>query len=150
MKIENIPYDYYVVEAGKILKNYNEVVDWLNSIGFIYSKTRFGGYKKIIESFLTGSMEISNTEIEIESRLHEYLNAHSELTEITRIYNDVSKYQVLSDYTVQMKKVMSGQAFRNYSEKDQSRDFAFELTMAARFIRGGYNAELNQLADIAE
>lgn len=146
MKIETIPYDFYVVEAEKMLKSYNQVVDWLNSIGFIYSRTRFGGYKKIIESFLSELKEISVTEFE--SRLHEYLNAHSELVEITRIYNDVSTYQELSYYTDQMKKVMSGQPFRNHSAKDQSRDYAFELTMAARFIRGGYKAELNQLADI--
>jgi len=145
MKLYEFAYDIYEEEGQKCGELFSQATEWLSSLGLPYSKTRFGQYKRVIENF---ESEIDKDDDgAFKTRLYDFLNAHSELTEIVRIYNDVSKYS-FSDYIDQLKKVTSGQAFRNVSANDQSRDFSFELTMAARFIRGGFEVSLNQLADI--
>ncbi len=125
--------------------HYELAISWLDSLGLPYSKTRFGGYRKAIYDFerrLT-----TDTEEEFQRTFYQFLNAHSEIVEIIRIYNDLHKFN-FSDYIDQLRKVTGGQGFRNGSAKDQSRDFAFELTMAARFVRGGFAITLNNQADV--
>jgi hypothetical protein len=145
MKLNELPYDVYVEEGEKIGQLYLQATEWLTSIGIPYSKTRFGKYKKVLDHF---DADIDKGDEEaFKARLHEFLNAHAEVTEIVRIYNELSEY-TFTDYIDQLKKVTSGRTFRNISAKDQSRDFAFELTMAARFMRGGFTVNLNHLADV--
>lgn len=43
---------------------------------------------------------------------------------------------------------MAGQKFRNSSNKDQSRDFAFELSIGSRFSKAGYTVNLISISDI--
>lgn len=147
MKLYELDYDIYVEEGKKIEGLYSQATDWLDSIGLPYSKTRFGKYKKDIQRFYSDINKKNENENEIKAEFHSFLNAHSEITEIIRIYNDVSKSEQY-DYIDQLKKVTSGQPFRNNTANDNSRDFAFELTMAARFIRSGFEVNLNQLADV--
>jgi hypothetical protein len=47
-----------------------------------------------------------------------------------------------------IKKMTSGQRFRNATTKDQSRDFAFELGVASRFIKAGYTVDLRGISDL--
>jgi hypothetical protein len=145
MKLYELPYDVYEEEGKKIGQLYLQATEWLTSIGIPYSKTRFGEYKKVLDHFDANWDKGDDEAFKV--RLHKFLNAHAEAIEIVRIYNELSEY-TFTDYIDQLKKVTSGKAFRNTSAKDQSRDFAFELTMAARFIRGGFTVNLNHLADI--
>jgi len=145
MKFYNYAYEIYEEEGKKIGELYLQATEWLSSIGLPYSKSRFGKYKRILDDF--GTDIDKGDDGAFKTRLYEFLNAHAEVTEIVRIYNELCEYS-FTDYIDQLKRVTSGQAFRNVSAKDQSRDFAFELTMAARFIRGGFEVKLNQLADV--
>lgn len=145
MHFYELAYKVYEEEGNKCNELYSQAIEWLESLGFPYSKNRFGKYKKAIDQIDTFSKNESDDEFK--TWLHEFLNAHLEITEIIRIYNDVSKYNFI-DYIEQLKMVTKGQEFRTSSAKDQSRDFTFELSMAARFIRSGFEVKLNQLADV--
>jgi len=145
MKFYDYAFNVYEEEGGKLVELYSEATEWLTSIGLPYSKSRFGKYQKVIENYGAGIDK--DDEWTVKTKLYEFLNAHAEITEIVRIFNELNTYG-FRNYIEQLKKVTSGQAFRNVSAKDQSRDFSFELTMAARFIRGGFEVSLNQLADV--
>lgn len=144
MKFYDIKFDTYVHEAKKLTDQYLLAMDWMTSLGMPFSKTRFGEYKRTIDLFSNGDFD---NEKESEELFHKLLNAHGEVSEIVRIHDQL-KDNDGGDFIEQLKKVTGGQEFRNISSKDQSRDFSFELSMAARFIKGGFEVVLNKLADI--
>jgi hypothetical protein len=146
LKIEELPYDSYVKSGEYLFSSYLEACEWLDEFGFEFKKTRFGQYKKEMELFSRKLDENKSSE-ELESAFHAHLNAYAEATEIVRIRSALEGNE-FDHYRERLKKVVSGSAFRNTSLKDQSRNFSFELTMAARFIKGGFDVELNNIADI--
>ncbi|MBB5186917.1 hypothetical protein HNQ57_001180 [Zhongshania antarctica] len=146
MKFQNIPYENYVRDGESVLAQYVEACDWLDEMGFNYKKTRFRQYKKSIDNFYS-SINYGPAEGELESVFHEFLNAYSEATELIRL-KGVMVGADFELYFSRLKKVVAGSAFRTESEKDQSRNFSFELSMAARFINGGFTVDLNHEADI--
>src|SRR5690606_37301139 len=50
-------------------------------------------------------------------------------------------------YLDQLKKVTSGKPFKSQIGADPARDFAFELSIAARFLAAGYPVNVTSVAD---
>ena len=144
--MKDLPFDIYKENGSKLTLQYEEALIWLKGLGLPAFESRLGKYKKIIDNF-EGNLKALDDEISAEKTFHEYLNAQMEAAELIRIYRSLSNRD-FAEFSEQLKKVTAGQPFRNASKQDPSRDFAFELTVASRFINAGFDVQLNQLADI--
>ncbi|GAB3535465.1 hypothetical protein [Photobacterium alginatilyticum] len=132
----------FIHESKQVEEAYSEACEWISSFGVPYEKTRFGSYEKDLQEFLNGGgAEDAKESVSI------FLNAHKEANELVRIMNVFRSFDTEA-ILEPIKKMTSGQRFRNATTKDQSRDFAFELGMASRFIKAGYNVDLRGISDL--
>lgn len=141
--ITELPYEVFLKHGDTIEKDLDAAIDWLSSIGLNPTVTRFGEYRKSIKN-LHQDLDGNN---KTEDVFYKFLNAHMEITDLLRIKSTFES-EDSSTYIERLKKVTSGTAFRNYSEKDQSRDFAFELSIASRFISAKIPIDLTSIADV--
>lgn len=132
----------HIVESRVIKTEYKEACNWISDLGIEYKKTRFGNYEKDLDEFIKNGGKGS-----AEESVKVFLNAQLEANEIIRIKNSFDSFNS-SQALETIKKSVAGQRFRNGSNTDQSRDFAFELSMAARFLKAGYEVDLRTITDI--
>ncbi|HAS7010771.1 TPA: hypothetical protein I7289_07980 [Vibrio parahaemolyticus] len=132
----------FIHEGKQVEESYSEACEWISSFGVPYQKTRFGAYEKDFEEFLKGGGPKEAKESVIV-----FMNAHKEANELVRIMNVYKSFDA-EDILEPIKKKTSGQRFRNATTKDQSRDFAFELGVASRFIKAGYTVDLRGVSDL--
>lgn len=143
--------EIYEHEFSGLLSKFEEVCAWFDSLGFRFAVTRYGIYHKNLQKL----KELSNGERifkdtpdeNLVAIMKEMMNSHVEANEIIRVYNDLKGLDI-QEYLDQIKKVITGQEFRATSENDPARDFLFELSMAARFLRAGYKISLKSICDI--
>lgn len=134
--------EQFIHESKQLEEAYTEACDWISSFGVPYKKTRFGLYEKDVVEFLKsfGSADAKES-------VSIFMNAHKEANELVRIMNVYKTFD--NDSILEpIKKMTSGQRFRNATAKDQSRDFAFELGFASRFIKSGYSVDLRGISDL--
>ena len=136
----------FIENSKEVERSYIEACEWIQSLGIDYKKTRFGIYEKDMEAFVAGKDQVEGDE-DSKERIREFLNANMEAVELIRIktaFEESDTGQLLEN----IKKMTGGQKFRNSSKADQSRDFAFELGVATRFIRAGYEVDLKSISDL--
>ena len=134
--------DKYIAESKQLENEYKDACDWINSFGINYKITRFGNYEQDVESFLNGQDELSAKE-----SVKTFMNAHLEANELIRLKNTFDSFDS-SELEESIKKIASGQRYRNASKTDQSRDFAFELNIASRFAKAGFSIDLKGISDV--
>ena len=145
MKLLELPYHPYLEKGRDILIEYKQACAWLDSLGINFKRSRFGRYQKEISAF--GKTIKSNiSEEDKVSAFYSFLNSYVEATELIRVKNALEHIES-SKYLSQLKKATAGQIFRNIANNDSSRDFFFELTLAARLINAGYSVTVDELAD---
>ncbi|WP_281223595.1 hypothetical protein [Photobacterium sanguinicancri] len=132
----------FIHEGKQVEGAYAEACEWISSFGVPYQKTRFGAYEKDLEEFLKGGGPKDAKE-----SVSVFMNAHKEAAELVRIMNVYKSFDA-EEILEPIKKMTSGQRFRNATTKDQSRDFAFELGVASRFIKAGYAVDLRGISDL--
>ncbi|MEZ8744051.1 hypothetical protein AB4369_04200 [Vibrio sp. 10N.261.49.A5] len=132
----------FIHEGKQVEEAYAEACEWISSFGVPYQKTRFGAYEKDLEEFLKGGGPKDAKE-----SVTVFMNAHKEAAELVRIMNVYKSFDA-DEILEPIKKMTSGQRFRNATTKDQSRDFAFELGVASRFIKAGYVVDLRGISDL--
>ncbi|WP_340481174.1 hypothetical protein [Vibrio anguillarum] len=132
----------FIHEGKQVEEAYAEACEWISSFGVPYQKTRFGAYEKDLEEFLKGGGPKDAKE-----SVTVFMNAHKEAAELVRIMNVYKSFDA-DEILEPIKKMTSGQRFRNATTKDQSRDFAFELGVASRFIKAGYTVDLRGISDL--
>ncbi len=143
--------EMYEHEFSSLLSKFEEVCAWFDSLGFRFAITRYGMYHKNLKKL----EELSNGEKILKDMpdknlvviIKELMNSHVEANEIIRVYNDLKGLDS-QEYLEQIKKVITGQEFRATSESYSARDFLFELSMAAIFLRSGYKISLKSICDI--
>jgi hypothetical protein len=140
-----LPYHPYLEKGHNILSEYKQACAWLDSLGINFKKSRFGKYQKEIQAFERTIKSDIDTEDKI-SAFYSFINSYAEATELIRIKNALQHIES-SKYLSQLKKATAGQIFRNIASNDSSRDFFFELTLAARLINTGYSVTVDELAD---
>src|SRR5690554_6092545 len=127
MKVTELPYEAFVKNYDQFISQYDESIDWLDSLGLPYSRTRFGKYKKAINSIPELFENANKIGLEeFKERVNICIRSMSETAEILRIHKEYTNRENV-DFIDQLKKVMSGRQFRNESNKDPARDFSFEL-----------------------
>lgn len=129
-----------------LISMYARACHWLQEIGFDYSINRYGIYEKVFARFIS----MNNGE-GVEDDLHNFKkqfdNAYLEVNEIVRVHNNLKRIEKKQFYE-QIKTVCSGQEFRGVSSNDQARDFLFELSIASRFIKAGFDVSLIGVCDV--
>lgn len=139
----------YPKESTELESHYKEALDWIQSLGIPIKNTRLEIYNSSLKGLPKTIEELLKEENE-ERGLTKFLELQKtlgEISEIIRIHTSFKKIDA-ELFTSKLKKISSGKPFTASSANDPSRDFAFELSIAGRFIRAGFEVDLNQLADL--
>ncbi|QXH49838.1 hypothetical protein KSS94_18050 [Pseudomonas fakonensis] len=139
--IVGVPYDIFEKPGEEFQSESRAAVEWLRSLGVSTSADRY--HKYISQLDYKGSSRKQDEN----SAFRDYLNAHGELHDLVRVWKSLLSLDSVQ-YVDTLKKVTSGQAYRNVAAQDPARDFLFELSVASRLIAAGYEVSLNQIADI--
>lgn len=139
---------HYSHQLDGLISLYAEACEWLNELGIAYSKNRYGLYKQHFEKFK--ALANKSSALASEDLLgfkRKFDNSYLEANQLIRIYDNLKEVDS-GEFIEQVRKVASGQEFRANSENDQARDFLFELSIASRFIKAGYNTSLTGICDV--
>ncbi|EPI2816195.1 hypothetical protein ACS0KV_003412 [Vibrio alginolyticus] len=139
----------YVHKFEELLALYEDVCNWFDELGFSYTRHRYGVYKKHLENFLRMAEEkaFPKDKKDLLTFKAGFDSAYIEVHEIIRVYNGLKNIES-SEFLEQIKKVASGREIRQKEGDDQARDFLFELSIAARFIKAGYSVSLTGVCDV--
>lgn len=138
----NLPAQVYVQEGARIEAAFIEACEWLKSLGVFSASNRFSLYLKLLEDFGRDEPE----SLESDEGFRNYITALAEASDLIRLRRWMGKIDSAT-YLDQLKKVTSGKAFKSQVGADPARDFAFELSMAARFLAAGYPVDVTSIAD---
>ena len=136
-------------------KEFSEACEWLTTeMGFPYKNTRMGDYERLMKTFFD-SKSASHADEELMSVFYEFMQASTEACQIIRLWNTF-KEGTHNGLKERIKHVMSGKSIRaeaikknsNGQSDDPARDFAFELNIASRFLKGGYEVDLSDACDV--
>jgi hypothetical protein len=120
--------------------------EWLTLTGVPSKVTRYGKYEKVFSVFFDSmNRRVSNANLIQYKAAFE--NAYLEANELVRLHSDLCNLNS-QEFIQQIEFVASGQEFRATIDNDQARDFLFELSTAARFIRAGFSVSLSSISDI--
>jgi hypothetical protein len=146
--VDNAP-DHFLHKIEDVFDMYSEVCEWFNELGLGFSKNRYGKYKKNFDLFM--DMDERKSLLKNDEKLMDFKksfdNAYIEANEIIRVYNNLKGIET-AEFIDQIKKVVSGQELRASSDNDQARDFLFELSIACRFIKAGFEVSLTGICDV--
>jgi hypothetical protein len=138
----NLPARVYVEEGARIEAAFVEACDWLKSLGVFAASNRFSMYLKLLRDF--GREQPDS--LQSDEGFRNYVGAMAEASELIRIRRWMGQIDSAS-YLDQLKKVTSGRPFKSQVGADPARDFAFELSIAARFLAAGYSVDVTSIAD---
>lgn len=138
----NLPARVYVEEGARIEAAYVEACDWLKSLGVFSASNRFAMYLKLLKDFGQDDPD----SLKSDEAFQNYIRALAEASELIRIHRWMGKIDSKT-YLDQLKKVTSGKPFKAQVGADPARDFAFELSIAARFLAAGYPVDVTSIAD---
>lgn len=134
----------YIHNFSKVLDKYSVVCNWLQTLGFDYSSSRYGIYKRLFHELIS-AINKRDYNGDISDLFRKFRPAYIEMNEIIRTYNALNGMES-SEFVAQLAKVVSGKAFSSNGE--ESRNFLFELNTATRFIKAGYSVKLNNVCDV--
>lgn len=123
--------------------------EWLNAIGINYSPTRVGKYRKLFASVARHQLSNTLERFHEDGQFEEWVNAVHEVAEINRIFDGLSEQDGI-DLVQRLKKSLKGHHLHVFEDDDSSgRDFSFELSIAAKFVRRGFAVDFGDDADVA-
>ncbi|VAW90102.1 hypothetical protein MNBD_GAMMA18-582 [hydrothermal vent metagenome] len=125
--------------------------EWMESLGINYTRTRFGEYKKDFALFFNPNRKnIPTDDLELANEFYVFMQAQMEVVQLIRLMNTYQD-KACEGFLNTFKKTMSGRKLRREAinaTQDPARDFAFELSVASRFIKGGFTVDLSDRADL--
>lgn len=158
MKISTLEISKTAMYCGSFTdrkKEFSEACEWLSKeMGLPYTSTRMGDYERLLKTFVNSGAKASTEQNFIDNFYH-FMQAVTEACQIIRLWNTFKngKHEGLKD---RIKHVLSGKSIRAEAIKkndrgqndDPARDFAFELNIASRFFKGGYEVDLTDDCDV--
>ena len=121
---------------------------WLESLGINYSRTRVGRYKAIFSALarhqLAGTLSAFYDEYTFEA----WVNAAHEVAEVVRMFEGLTGNSD-PNLTTRLRDSLKSHELYVLDTQDRSgRDFSFELSIAAKFARYGYEIDFGHDADL--
>jgi hypothetical protein len=136
----------YTGDLEALFIAFKAACSWLNDVGVPSKVTRYGKYEKVFTDLFGGENRRVNRANLVQSKAA-FENAYLEANELVRLHSDLSNLNS-AEFIRQIEFVVSGQEFRATTETDKARDFLFELSVAARFLRVGFVVSLSSISDI--
>lgn len=137
--------------SSKTEEKFLEACEWMGSLGIDYPKTRYGSYKKDFSLFCNPDRKgIPTDDSELAQEFYKFMQAQTEAVQLIRLMNTY-KDRACSGFLDKFKHVMLGLKLRKDSvsaSQDPARDYAFELSVASRFLKGGFSVDLTNVADL--
>jgi len=136
-------------------KEFQEACKWLSEeMGFPYKSTRMGDYERLLKTFFNSGAKVP-TDSALINDFYLFMQAATEACQIIRLWNTF-KDKEHEGLKGRIQHVMSGKSMRAEAIKknkrgqndDPARDFAFELNIASRFLKGGYEVDLTDDCDV--
>ncbi|HAV1369117.1 TPA: hypothetical protein KDY48_004731 [Vibrio parahaemolyticus] len=137
-------------------RQFNEACTWLEKeMGFPYKRTRMGEYEEYLKLFVNPGAQPPKDDEELVDKFYTFMQASNEACQIVRLWNTFKEGQH-DGLKERIKKVMSGKSIRaeaikqnqNGQADDPARDFAYELNVASRFLKGGFAVDLTDECDV--
>lgn len=132
------------VDASRRL---DDACTWLEGLGIDYSRTRVGRYKILFSDFATYQLA-KKLDVFFEQHANVWVNAVHEVAELMRMYEGLSGSSD-PNLVSRLRNSSRGHELFVLDNDDRSgRDFSFELSVAAKFARHGYEINFGHEADI--
>ena len=158
MKVSTLEFSNTAMYEGKFTDRkveFSEACKWLDEeIGFPYKSTRMGNYERLLKTFVNPGAK-APTEGDLLDDFYKFMQAVTEACQIIRLWNTFKsgEHQGLKE---RIKHVMDGKTIRAEAIKknkkgqnhDPARDFSFELNIASRFLKGGFEVDLTDDCDV--
>lgn len=128
-----------------ILKKLPEIISWLVALGLSAGNSRYARYDKIIEKFFR---DRPDTLQDGGNQLFQDLSlAYRECIDIYAVYRCFSETRH-QNFIEKLSKVVAGRDVPELGEAGTSRNFLFELLVAARFQLAGYDIDFDEKTDV--
>lgn len=138
--------ELYYHDMKGLFELYRDSCGWFSNIGLEWVGTRYETYERHFSDFETFAESRDTTSVSLEFK-RAFDNAYIEANEIVRLHSELQAIEK-SQFIEQLKIVLSGQEFRGQVDNDKARDFFFELSTAARFLRAGYEVSMSGVCDV--
>lgn len=127
-----------------------EVCSWLSDHGIKIERSRTNTYKTHINEMADYYEKGQVDELLRLRSMHDLVNSSFEANELIQIYEGLSdlKFKSFVDKLIEVNKGPIWLNKENASASNKARNFAFELHIAARFSKAGYEIDLSDDADL--
>jgi len=133
------------VSETAILEELPNIIAWLSELGLPSTNCRYARYERIINEFYK---EHPHARVDGGQQAFRELSlAYSECIYIYVVYTSFKKLRD-AGLIERLSKVVTGRDVPKVDEAGQSRDFVFELLVAARFHQAGYTIDFGQKTDV--
>ena len=131
--------------AGEpILKEMSCVLEWLKGKGLNALNSRYSRYEKDIDQFFSCD---DPTSADGRAKFDKLTNSYIECLNIVLIYR-AFRDEASQGFVDRLSKVANGQDHPDASSAGSSRDYLFELLIAARMSMAGYKIDFNKFTDV--
>lgn len=133
------------ISSKAILDQMALVLTWLDGLGLPSYNSRYARYEEIVDAFFMGARPESNMD-DAQRRYDEMTKAFRECLDIIIVFNNF-KDNIEPRLAKTLKQVVSGQDVPQLDVAGASRNYLFELLVAARFSAAGYNIQFDSAID---
>jgi hypothetical protein len=131
--------------AGEpILKEMSCVLEWLKGKGLNALNSRYSRYEKDIDQFFSCD---DPTSADGRAKFDKLTNSYIECLNIVLIHR-AFRDEASQGFTDRLSKVADGQDHPDSGSAGSSRDYLFELLIAARMSLSGYKIDFNKVTDV--
>lgn len=131
--------------AGEpILKEMPRVLEWLKEKGLNALNSRYSRYEKDIDQFFSCT---APTSTDGRTKFDKLTNSYIECLNIVLIHR-AFRDEKSQGFVDRLSKVADGQDHPDASSEGSSRDYLFELLIAARMSLSGYKIDFNKVTDV--
>ena len=137
-------FGYKLFSGESSLDYMPEVLKWLNDKGINSLSSRYSKYSRDIDDYFKCA---DPTSIEGRAKFDKLTNSYLECINIVTVYK-VFRDEHSKGFVDRLKQVISGQQHPGNGSAGPSRDFLFELMIAARLQQSGFKIDFNKLTDV--
>lgn len=134
-----------LVQESDILGVVPHAIAWMESLGISAAKSRYARYERHVARFFDADIDPASSEGRKEWRNLSY--TYRECIDIYSIFGSFSECNHPNFVSI-LKKVASGEDVPEAARAGMSRDFAFELLIAAKFRMAGYAIQFDGTSDV--
>ena len=127
-----------------ILKDMPCVLEWLKEKGLRALNSRYSRYEKDVDKFFSCD---DPTSADGRAKFDKLTNSYIECLNIVLIHR-AFRYEESQGFVDRLSKVADGQDHPDASSAGSSRDYLFELLIAARMSLSGYKIDFNKITDV--